>query len=242
MLSQIARSDSHLHTLASQPAHRARKENSMKNSNAVKNQTLRHILLTACVAALAMAFMVALPQPAHADDVTPPPVPHNIQVPKGNVAFLEGHGVGTQNYICLPADSGGVAFKLFTPQATLFDDVNGQVTTHFFSPNPFENSTIRVTWQHSQDTSTIWAKLVDLSSNPGFVAEDAVAWLLLEVVGAQDGPTGGATLTATTFVQRLNTSGGLAPSTGCASPTDIGKQAFVPYTADYFFFRNAGSD
>jgi hypothetical protein len=69
------------------------------------------------------------------------------------------------------------------------------------------------------------------SSNPGFVAQGAIAWLLLKVVGAQDGPTGGDTLTATTFIQRLNTSGGIAPSTGCASPTDVGNEAFMPYTA-----------
>jgi Protein of unknown function (DUF3455) len=140
------------------------------------------------------------------------------------------------------------AFTLFTPQATLFDDLKEQVITHFFSPNPFEKNSnpavvapgmIRVTWQHSQDTSTIWAKVNPdgSSSNPGFVAQGAVAWLLLKVVGAQDGPTGGDTLTATTFVQRLNTSGGVAPSTGCASPTDLGNQAFVPYTADYFFYK-----
>ena len=46
------------------------------------------------------------------------------------------------------------------------------------------------------------------SSDPAFVAQGAIAWLLLTVAGVQDGPTGGDTLTATTFVQRLNTSGG----------------------------------
>jgi hypothetical protein len=46
-------------------------------------------------------------------------------------------------------------------------------------------------------------------------------------------------LTATTFIQRVNTSGGVAPSTGCAASTDVGKQAFVPYTTDYYFYRAA---
>jgi hypothetical protein len=43
----------------------------------------------------------------------------------------------------------------------------------------------------------------------------------------------------TTFVQRLNTSGGVAPapSTGCTQSTDVGKMALVPYTADYFFYK-----
>ena len=71
------------------------------------------------------------------------------------------------------------------------------------------------------------------------MAPDAIPWLKLEVVGAQDGPTGDNTLAATKFIQRLNTSGGLAPSTGCASPSDVGNQAFVPYTADYFFYKKS---
>jgi uncharacterized protein DUF3455 len=138
----------------------------MKNCKAPKNQITRRILLSACATALAVACMVALPQPAHADDITPPPVPDNIQVPAGNEAFLVGHAVGTQNYVCRPSGTG-VKFVLFTPQATLFDDADQQVTTHFFSPNPFEANTdstvvgdhiIRATWQDSQDTSTVWAQ------------------------------------------------------------------------------------
>ena len=69
----------------------------------------------------------------------------------------------------------------------------------------------------------------------------AVAWLLVSKSkdGDQNGPTGGDTLANTTFVQRLNTAGGLAPATGCNLPTDIGNQKFVPYTADYFFYKKA---
>jgi hypothetical protein len=210
----------------------------MKNCNAPKNQTTRRILLSACATALAVAVAVALPQPAHADKVTPPPVPANIAVPAGNTAFLVGHGVGTQNYVCLPSGTG-VKFLLFTPQATLFDDRDKQVTTHYFSPNPDEEGTIRATWQHSHDTSTVWGKVKDgnSSTDPAFVAPDAIAWLLVTVVGVQDGPTGGDKLSKTTFIQRLNTSGGVAPSEGCTSLTDIGNQAFVPYTADYFFYK-----
>ena len=79
-------------------------------------------------------------------------------------------------------------------------------------------------------------------TNPnGAVTVDrtAIAWLLLDVVGAQNGPTGGDKLTGTTFIQRLSTTGGLAPSTGCSSLSDVGNQAFVPYTADYLFYKKA---
>ena len=100
---------------------------------------------------------------------------------------------------------------------------------------------VRATWQHSRDTSTVWGEVKpgNSSSDPAFVAPGAIAWLLVTVVGAQDGPTGSGKLTGTTFIQRLNTSGGVAPSIGCASSSDLGNKAFVPYTADYFFYRQA---
>jgi hypothetical protein len=47
----------------------------------------------------------------------------------------------------------------------------------------------------------------------------------------------GNTLSGTTFIQRLNTVGGSAPATGCDMPKDIGRKAFVSYTADYFFYK-----
>ena len=149
-------------------------------------------------------------------------------VPAGNKLFLGTHAVGTQNYVCQPSGAG-VAYVLFTPQATLFGDDGGQVITHYFSPNPFEpntdpkvvaDGTIRATWQY-RDTSSVWAK-VHQPNGAVTVDQKAIAWLLLDVVGAQNGPTGGDKLTETTFVQRLNTTGGLAPSTGCSSLTDVG--------------------
>jgi hypothetical protein len=60
------------------------------------------------------------------------------------------------------------------------------------------------------------------------------------MAGTQNGPTGGDRLAATSFIQRVNTTGGVTPSTGCAMPADLGKKAFVPYTADYYFYKQAG--
>jgi len=223
----------------------------MKNGNTSKNQITRRIPLTACATALAMVFTVSLSQPAHAGRVTPPPVPTNLQVPAGNKAFLKGFAVGTQNYICLPCPNpitpaamcpaSGFAWVLFGPQATLFDD-DKQVITHFLSPNPIESGTLRATWQHSRDTSTVWGGRAVSSSDPDFVAPGAIPWLRLEVVGEQSGPTDGDRLTRTTFIQRLNTSGGVAPSMGCSQSTDVGARAFVPYTTDYFFYTDANSE
>jgi hypothetical protein len=124
----------------------------------------------------------------------------------------------------------------------LFNDKDRQIITHFLSPNPDESGMACATWQHSRDTSTVWAMASASSSDPNFVESGAIPWLLLQVVGAEPGPTGGDRLTGTTFIQRLNTSGGIAPSTGCAQSTDVGKRVFVPYTADYFFYKAAQSE
>jgi Protein of unknown function (DUF3455) len=222
----------------------------MKHYNALSNQTSRRILPIACATALAMLFTGSLSQPVHAGGkVTPPDVPPNLQVEAGNKAFLKGVAEGTQNYVCTPsaASPSGVAYALFTPQATLFsDDDGGQIITHFFSPNPdprdpntnpavvAPEGAIRATWVHSQDGSSIWAKLH--INGAAVVDQNAIAWLLLDAVGVEDGPTGGDILAKTTFVQRVNTTGGLAPKSGCSSPGDLGHQAFIPYTADYFFY------
>lgn len=220
----------------------------MKNRNPFGGQTGRRAVLGARSTALAVVLTVSV-SPAHAAHVTPPHVPAKIEVPAGNRPFLVGHAFGTQNYICLPCpnattlaascpDDSGFAWLLFTPEATLFNDHGKQLTTHFFSPNPAEGGTIRATWEDSQDSSIVWGGQATAYTDSDFVASGAVAWLRLPMAGVQEGPTGGDTMTATTFIQRVNTAGGVAPSTGCSEPADVGAKAFRPYTADYFFYTD----
>jgi len=202
---------------------------------------MRRAPLGVWLTTLGMAFALAVPQAAHAQSITPPPVPTKLEVEAPNEVFLLGHAVGTQNYVCVPSPSNGrVAWALFTPQATLFSDLGEQLTTHFFSPNPnsdpVQNGIVRAAWQDSRDTSAVWGAVVEASSDSNFVAPGAIPWLLIEAVGKQDGSAGATTLSKTTFIQRLNTAGGAAPGTGCTLPTDVGRKAFVPYTADYFFY------
>jgi hypothetical protein len=187
---------------------------------------------------LALLASTTYAQPAPA--MAPPPVPADIQVPVGNQLVRGGHAEGTQDYVCVPS-AAGYAFTLFTPRATLFAGNSRQVMTHAFTPNPFEDGTVRATWQDSLDSSAVWGKAVSSSSDPAFVAQGAIAWVLLQQVGFQPGPSGGDSLSSTTYVQRVNTTGGAAPSTGCSSDDDIGNQAFVPYTADYLFYATTDS-
>src|SRR4249919_2216731 len=207
----------------------------MKNGNTINQSTTPSLRRAAGVTALAITFTLALSAVSHAQTVTPPAVPAGIEVLAPNEAFLIGHAFGSQNYECQPAASlGQVAWTLFTPQATLFGEVGDQLITHFNSPNPDEgNVAIRATWQDSSDSSRIWAKATGIVT----VDPTAIPWVRLQVVGARRGPTGGDELSESTFVQRINTKGGLAPTTGCDALPDAGRKAFVPYTADYVFYR-----
>ncbi len=207
------------------------------------------------VMALMLGCAFAASTLSSAQTVTPPPTPTQITPPVGSTAFLVGHAFGTQGYICVPSAPGATTAVWNSnnarPEATLFTTFFGQqiqIITHFLSkdaapngnapsPLPFGNAT----WQSSFDSSKVWAQKVgsvnsgdDPASCPN---SNSIACLLLQSIGNQEGPTGGKTLAKVTYVQRLNTKGGLAPSTGCNDFNDFGKQALVPYTADYYFFH-----
>ena len=188
-----------------------------------------------------------------ASSVQSPTTPALITPPAGNSVFLAGHGVGTQGYVCLPTSTGGVSWTVSgaRPEATLFVNIFGaavQIITHFLSPvvnpngiGPNPPRFGDATWQSSFDSSRVWAQKQhfitagsDLNSCPNSGAIDC---LLLQVIGSDEGPTGGKLLTKTTFIQRLNTRGGSAPTDSCLVPGEVGKQILVPYSADYFFFR-----
>jgi Protein of unknown function (DUF3455) len=180
-----------------------------------------------------------------------PVTPINITPEEGNSAFLEGHGVGTQGYVCLPSGSGASwTVNNARPEATLFTNLFGatfQIITHFLSPveNPNDVGPKPprfgdVTWQSSLDSSRVWAQktnFITAGTDASCPNVGAIDCLLLQTIGSDDGPTGGKLLAKTSFIQRLNTRGGSAPASGCSVLTDVGKQTLIPYSADYFFFR-----
>ena len=185
-----------------------------------------------------MSSAAAQPGPPRLDV---PPVPLNLEPPEGHEVYLAGYAVGTQNYICMPAQTAsGVAWRFLGPQATLFRTVSGderqQLATHYLSVNPAENLA-RPTWQHSIDSSRFWGKVKAASNDQNFVEPGAIDWLLVERAGDEPGPIGAGILAQATYIHRLNTSGGIAPAVGCTEAGQIGTLALVPYSTDYFFYR-----
>jgi len=219
-----------------------------------KRTSRRSNLVRACVpATLALLVGMTAPPALAFEKVTPPPTPPSITPPMGNTAFLLGHATGTQGYVCLPSGTGASwTVNASRPQATLFVTLFGsftqQILTHFLSPDAKPNQSApsplpfgSPTWQSSFDSSVIWGnKLASITAGPGEPScpnAGAIPCLLLQVIGSENGPSHRfGILTNATYVQRLNTLGGSAPTTGCAASTDVGGQVLVPYTADYYFY------
>jgi len=68
----------------------------------------------------------------------------------------------------------------------------------------------------------------------------AIPWLRLAAASTAAGPDGDR-LVATTYIQRIATTGGLAPPAAECNATTAGTVAEVPYTADYYFWKRTGA-
>jgi hypothetical protein len=224
--------------------------NKMNNSfgqHARKTARIEHLYVAVAV----LGYILSMATSAAAQRIEAPIVPDAIKPPVGNTAFLVGHAIGTQGYTCLPTSTGGTSWTInpARPEATLFVSLGRsermlQIMTHFTSidenPNDFAPKPVplsgNATWQSSSDTSRVWAVRtgqIDAGSDASCPNTGAIPCLLLQSIGNQEGPTGGKLLSKVTFIQRLNTTGGAAPTTACT----VGQTQLVGYMADYYFFR-----
>jgi hypothetical protein len=137
----------------------------------------------------------------------------NLKVDDGSTVSFKVFGKGVQVYRWT-----GVKWDFVEPIADLFADANGNglVGTHFAGP----------TWLTRSGSQVVGTPATDGRCVPD---ANAVAWLKLNATASGAGVFEGAT-----FIQRLNTVGGLAPSTPGAV---VGDEVSVPYTADYIFYR-----
>ncbi|MFJ8910005.1 DUF3455 domain-containing protein [Amycolatopsis sp. NPDC102389] len=137
------------------------------------------------------------------------PVPEAVKVPEGNKHLVTYRGEGVQIYGCANG-----AWTLIQPAATLSH--RGQaIALHSKGP----------VWTSTVDGSTVGAAAVPGASSP---RPDAVPEVLLKAnLNSGDGVFG-----KVTYVQRLDTRGGLAPAGTCTT----GAQTASRYSADYAFW------
>lgn len=174
----------------------------------------------AMVTVAAAATSVSLVMPGSAGAATAPLVPAAIQVPSGNVLAVLGHARGYQVYQCQSTGSGA-AYALLYPYAGLVDDAGQFFAIHYAGPS----------WQAADHSVVVGARVASAPAT----APSSIPWLLLQAT-SHSGPAGG-TFSDVTYVQRVNTVGGVAPANGCDA-NHLGATVAVSYTADYAFYRS----
>jgi Protein of unknown function (DUF3455) len=76
--------------------------------------------------------------------------------------------------------------------------------------------------------------------NPGTGSVTATPWLRLSAASTAAAPDGDR-LVDTTYIQRIATTGGLAPPSAECNAATAGTRAEVPYTADYYFWKRTAA-
>jgi hypothetical protein len=172
---------------------------------------VRALRLAALAATLAV---LALASAAHAAE------PAKIQPPAGNAPYLLAHAVGVQSYACT-ATADGPTWQFVAPSAVLYDDRYRLVGIHFAGP----------TWQAKDGSQVVGQKVDGATVDP-----TAIPWLLLKAASTAAGPHGD-TLASTSYIQRINTRGGLQPAAAACTAATLGAERHIPYTADYRFWN-----
>lgn len=151
-------------------------------------------------------------------------IPEILEVPAGNKLAYRVYATGSQIYQVRRSATNPNEFVWVNtaPTADLFiqPSFNNLVGTHYGGP----------TWEFIQGPyageKTVAAKLQGVT-----VDATAIPWLLLKTVDAQSSAGN-----KVTYIQRVCTSGGLAPSI-IPNEGNIGQVEYVPYTATYLFFE-----
>jgi len=136
----------------------------------------------------------------------------HLRVPAGNRLFFRVYAEGVQIYRW-----SGTSWVFVAPEAVLSANPGGTgvVGIHYAGP----------TWESVSGSKVIGAVEERCTPNP-----NDIPWLRLRAV-ATEGP---GVFQDVTFILRLYTSGGIAPSTPGTTPGEIAR---VPYTTEYYFYR-----
>jgi hypothetical protein len=142
----------------------------------------------------------------------PSPVCDNIQAPAGHKVAFRVYARGVQIYRW-----DGDSWEFVAPVADLFADAgyHGKVGTHYAGP----------TWESNSGGKVIGRRLEGCLPDT-----TAIPWLLLKAVSTSSP----GIFKKVTHIQRVNTVGGLAPTT---PGTAVDQVAEVPYTTEYYFYR-----
>ena len=135
-----------------------------------------------------------------------------LAVDEGYVVIAHAYAVGVQIYRW-----NGTSWAFYGPEANLYASKNyrGHIGSHYVGP----------VWESNSGSLVSGTGAV-----PCAVDAKSVPWLKLSVSSS----TGPGIFEGVTFIQRINTQGGVRPD---APGTTVGEEARVPYTAEYYFYK-----
>jgi hypothetical protein len=184
--------------------------------------------VNACATALGLLLCGGPLQAEPGKDNRAPDVPEVLQVPDGHKVHFHVYAAGVQIYQATPSETSatGYAWRFIGPLAILYDSDENEVGVHYTYGYTDAGSPIPA-WE-SQSGSLVVGSVVP--PPPRVAVSNAIPWLRL-TAALTEGP---GIFERTTYIQRVNTTGGLAPA---ALPTQAGEEARVPYTTEYYFYR-----
>lgn len=133
-----------------------------------------------------------------------------VAAPAGHKVSFVAEAEGVQIYRW-----NGTSWGFVAPDAVLYSGNNGVVGIHYGGP----------TWESNSGSKVVAALDKRCTADP-----EAIDWLLLKAV-SNEGP---GPLARVTYIQRVFTTGGLAPA---EAGDFVGEEARIPYTALYVFYR-----
>ena len=149
-------------------------------------------------------------------------LPAAVQVPAGNKVAMETVGVGEITYQCNPKKdmAGQFEWVFVGPDAKLNDRSGKQVGKYYGPP---------ATWESMDGSKLTGTQLAVAPSSAGNIP--------LQLVKANPAMGSGA-MTGVTYIQRVATSGGVAPAMACDAG-NAGSKQIVRYQSDYIFYKAA---
>ena len=183
----------------------------------VRQTSVRLSIVVAAAMTLGACANMSLGRPPHAQAS----LPEAVKVPAGHMVAMEAVGAGDITYECRVKTgmAGQFEWVFVGPDAKLMDR-NGMQIGRYFGPP--------ATWEHMDGSKLTGAQVaVAPASNMNDIP--------LQLIKASPA-TGNGAMQGVSYIQRIATRGGIAPSTACGAAT-LGQKQLVKYLADYIFWR-----
>ena len=146
-------------------------------------------------------------------------LPEPIRVPTGQKMRMLATGVGEITYECREKGAAAGQYEwafVGGPVATLYSGDKKNVGKYYAGP----------TWEAADGSKVTGKQVATSPAAPGNIPMQLVK---------TDPAMGSGAMTGVTYIQRLNTKGGVAPSAACDASSK-GRRQQVAYEADYVFY------